>query len=686
MQESVGAKPYFATLPADELIGELHGKAEAFYNDLIETGLFYLLDRLYRAYYGANLAKGRTAGQLFDSAELGRGGKSGEITLAKLNHFRSLILHGIQLTTSTKPAFGCRATNSDYKSQTQAMLGNGLVDYYLREKKLQSLLVQAVENGAVLLEGWIHNRWNPTGGQVYGRHPETGAEIREGEVEYSVHTLLDVVRDINLKDTLGHKWRMVRRTESRYDLAAKHPDLADELMSASADQYRYESAESFGFRTRGTAENDDQLTVWTLYHDVTDAMKEGRIFEFTCDIPLIDGPTPYRRIPLHCFSPARLIGTCYGYSPAVDILGPQQSLDIASSTIQTNIAAFGVQSVWTKAGDPLTVTQLQSGLKNLQSEVEPKPVQLTQTAPEIYTHRHDTIGEMETLYGISATVRGNPDANLKSGSALALVVSQSIQFASIQEASYNSLFEDVGTDLIVLLRDFSQTPRMALIMGASSRPFQKQFSADDLSQINRVVVEAVSPLSKTIAGRLEIAKDLWDKGLIETPKQYINVIQTGQLEPAIEGSTHELLNIRAENEELREGKPVKALVTDIHVDHIKEHRSILSNPEARRNPQLIAAVLNHVMEHIQLWRTADPAILMLTNQPPAPPPPGAMLPPPGGAPAGGPPPMAKPGPAPGAGVIAPAAPTDAQQPRDPNLPTLPPGAPEEAQAAYEKAS
>lgn len=690
MSDVPGSKPYFATLPPDELIGELHGKIEAFYNDLLETGLFWLLDKLYRAYYGANLAGKQGSGQLFDSAELGRGGKNGEIVKAKVNHFRSLISHALQLATSTKPAYACRATNSDYKSQSQAVLGNGLIDYYLREKRLMGFLTKAVENGYVLFEGWIHGRWSATSGEVAGRHPETGAEIHEGDVEYSIHTLLDIVRDINRKDDDQHQWRMVRRKENRFDLAARHPELAERILAASTDDYKYEEMDSFAFKLRPTSQDDDGLTVWTFYHMKSDSMDQGRIFEFVADIPLIDGPIPYRQIPLHCFSPARLIGTCYGYSPAVDILGPQQALDILDSTVMTNQAAHGVQSVWTKKGDPLTVTQLQSGMKNLQSEVEPRPIQLTATAPEIFKRRQDLIGEMETIFGISATVRGNPEANLKSGSALALVVSQSVQFASMSEAAYNTLIEDVGTDLINLLRDFSQTKRIAIIMGASSRPFQKTFSSDDLAQINRVVVEATSPLSKTISGRLEIAKDLFDKGLIETPKQYINILLTGQLEPAIEGTTHELLNIRAENEELREGRPVRALITDMHPDHVKEHRAILSNPEARKNADLINATTAHMQEHIALWRAMDPALQMLLGLPPPPPlpPPPGMMPPPaaGGPPPAGAPGPGGPGPAPGAAVMAKAAPTDAQQPRDPNMPSLPPGAPAEAQAAYQKVS
>lgn len=687
---------YFASLPITDFIQEAHGRVGDYYDFLRESGLFYLWEKSYRAYFGARLTGSKYSGQLFDSSEIRQGGKAGEIAHLKINHYRSLLKHTLQLATATKPAYACRATNGDYKSQTQAILGNGLVDYYLREKKLTGILTHAVENSLVFSEGWVHDPWDATHGEKYGVHPDTGAVIYEGDLRFSVHTPLDVVRDTEQSDTDNHEWLMVRTFVNRWELAAKFPAVAEQILAINPGSYQYENGETFNIRVRESQANSELVTMWTFYHKKSDAMENGRLVQFVGDVMLVDGPIPYRRIPLHCVRPDKLIGTSFGYSPAFDVLGPQQGLDILNSTIMTNNANNGVQSIWTKAGDPVTVTQLQGGMKNLQSEEMPQPIQLTKTAPETFQFRQELIGEMETIIGISATVRGNPEANLKSGSALALVVSQSIQFASLLEASYNALVEDVGTDIIVQLRDFSKTRRVANILGESNRPFRKEFSGDDLDSINRVVVEATSPLSKTISGRIEMASDLLEKGFIETAKQYIMVLTTGQLDPAIEGAQHELLNIRAENEDMRDGKPVQAIVTDIHADHIKEHRSLLSNPEARKNPQFLRLVLKHIDDHLFQWRNADPAVLMITGQePPPPPPPPAGMPPPPGAPVGPGQPGGQPGPGPAAGGPQPAPgqipelmsrqkPTDAQQPAMPNMPSLPNEAPESAKAAFEK--
>lgn len=679
MQPLKSLDQYWASLPKEEFLDYAHKKIHDFYDDLMARGLFQAVEMTYEAYYGANLAD-KTGGKMFDAIKLGRGGDSGEITLLKANHFRNLLKHTLQLATSNKAAVSCRATNTDYKSQTQTILGKGVVDYYFSEKKVGRQHAKAVENGLITTEGWVHTPWNATKGKQFDVHPDTGAAIYEGDLDFSVKTLLDVPRDINLSEDDEFPWLFVRERVNKWDLAAKYPEHAQDIINiSSSDGTKYEDLESFRFNTYGREQEDsDGIWLWYFYHDKSESMKQGRLLTFVGDIVLSDGPTPYDKIPLWRFSPDRIIGTPYGYTPAFEILGVQQGIDILSSTIMSNNANFGVQSIWTKQKDNLSVTNLGGGLKNLQSDEKPEPIQLTNTAPETYEFRKQLIGEGETLMGVSATVRGNPEASLKSGSALALVVSQSIQFAYLIEEDSNSLMEDLGTAIIVNIRTFGKTPRIANIIGDSSRPFMEEFTGDDLSEINRVVIEQVNPLSKTISGRIQLAENLADRNLIKDANQYIMVLTTGSLDPAIEGVQHQTLNIRAENEEMRKGRAVVAVITDNHANHIMEHSDLLANPESRKNPAFVKMVLDHNQEHLDLWRNADPAILFVTGQQPAPPPammpqaPGRMPPPQGGAPAG---PQVGPAPSPVAD----------QLPQMPNKPSLPEGAPAQAKAAYEDA-
>lgn len=690
---------YWAGAPAQEFIQEVHQRIRDFYDDLRDTELFYLIQKSYAAYYGGDLKDRGGSGMLFESSRLSRGGKQGEIVNFKTNHFRNLLKHTLQLATSNKHSFLCRSTNSDHKSQTQAYLGNGILDYYMREKGLHRKFTEAVENGLVLMEGWIHCPWDAEGGEVIAVQPETNAPIREGDLQFSVLTITDVVRDISLKEQ-DHDWLCVRKYENKWSLAARYPEMKDRILGETRDSFDYEDFESFNFSLRKGLNNSsagDQVVTWVFYHRPTDALPEGRMISFAGEIVMFDGPIPYREIPLYQCSPDRLIGTPYGYSPSAELLGPQQALDILTSTIMTNQATNGVQNIWTQKGDDLSVKDLAGGMKHISSNEMPQALQLTATAAEVFNFRQTVIGEMETLSGISSTVRGSPEANLKSGSALALVVSQSVQFSSMLEASLITTMERVCMAIINQLRDFSQTKRVAAIIGVANRPLQQEFSSDDLSLVNRVTIEPVSALSKTAAGKIEIANQLMERGMIENPRQYMSVLQTGQLDQATEGVDHENLNIRAENESLRRGGPVIALITDNHAAHIVEHKAIIADPDARKDPEFVTRVLKHIQEHLDLWRTADAALLMITGQQPPPPSNNMPLiqeqqapmiegmmqqqPPqlqqfeaPQQAQGGVQPPMQ---------VSNPSAPPE-QMPNQPRLPSLPQNAPAEAVQAYEQ--
>jgi hypothetical protein len=103
----------------------------------------------------------------------------------------------------------------------------------------------------------------------------------------------------------------------------------------------------------------------------------------------------------------------------------------------------------------------------------------------------------------------------------------------------------------------------------------------------------------------------------------------------IEGDTMELLYIKSENEEMMEGRECMVVAFDNHQLHVEEHKSLLADPELRKNGELVTIVLSHIQEHIdQLSGKADPRILQITNQQPLQDP---NIPPPG-AEQGGPPP------------------------------------------------
>src|SRR5690606_32152609 len=139
---------------------------------------------------------------------------------------------------------------------------------------------------------------------------------------------------------------------------------------------------------------------------------------------------------------------------------------------------------------------------------------LTNTPAEIFNFMGMLEKLGETLSGVNSVARGNPEASLKSGAALALVQSQAIQFSMGLQQSFAQLVEDAGTGTIEILQDFASVPRVAFIAGKSNRPLMKNFKGSDLDAIKRVTVDMGNPLTRTTAGKVNLADTMLERNLI----------------------------------------------------------------------------------------------------------------------------------------------------------------------------
>lgn len=595
---------YFANLPSDEICEELVHRIDKYFDTLERYGHLKIWKQSHRYYYNSL----RMGGQL------NRSGDQDEYTSMNVNHYRNLLQHLLQMTTSQRPAFEARASNNDVKSQKQTILAQGLLDYYMRDKKLEVRLKEAAENSLVFAEGFIEAIWNANGGEIYGKHPETGASIYEGDLEYTALTPLDVIRDL-MAPNAHVDWVIVRKFKNKHDLAAEYPELADDILNLSFEETQFNNR----VMDHSLYEYSDLIPVYIFYHKPTPAVPNGRLVEFLDDeINLLDGALPYRELPVYRIAPSDISGSPLGYTVGYDLMPMQEAVDGLYSTVVTNQRTFGVQNVMMPKGSGINHIQLAGQLNVLEYDSKvgkPEALNLTATPPEIFRFIQNLEQSMETVSGVNSVTRGNPEASLKSGAALALVQSMAIQFSQGLQQSYSQLLESVGTATVNLLRDFAEVPRVAMIAGKGSRSLMREFTGDDLAQVNRVLVDMGNPLTKTTAGKVNLAEQLLNNGLVKTPEEYLQVLNTGRLDPLVEGQTHELLLIKEENESMSEGRPVTAIVTDDHRLHIMEHRSVAASPEARENPELVIALTEHLNEHINMLKNADPVLLQLLGQP-----------------------------------------------------------------------
>jgi hypothetical protein len=603
-------RKYFAAKSAEETARIVLTKAEGWFIGLDSNGYLDKLREATSAYYGGYFSDPANAHKITF------GGEQGELTNLPVNHFRNLCRHILVMVTATRPAMQARATNTDYKSLVQTKLANGLLDYYLREKRLEDYFKRAIETAIVMGSGYVKLEWNATAGEAVDFNEDTNTPIYEGDVLFKTLTPFDVVFDPTKEDSSLHDWVLCRTSKNRFDLAAKYPELESKILNVPSKSSKID----VGFYGSMNQDQTDDVYVYEFYHRRTESMPNGRYMLFLeSDVVLLDVPMPYRDLPVYRVSAADILGTPFGYSDVFDVLPIQNAINSLYSTILTNQTTFGVQNVLVPRGCEVDTNVLSGGLNVIEYNDQfgkPESMNLTNTPAEVFSFLQQLEKTIETLSGVNSVSRGNPESSLKSGNALALVSSMALQYASGLQQSYVKLIEDTGTGLINILKDYASVPRIATIVGEANRSYMKEFTGDDLSGINRVIVDVSNPLSKTTAGKSQMATELLQMGLIETPQQYITVLNTGNLDTMTDDIDRTMMLVRAENDKMVAGEDVVAVATEKHSIHIKQHMNVLADPDLKNDPELVTRVLAHIQEHLDLLRTTDPNLLMINNEQP----------------------------------------------------------------------
>jgi hypothetical protein len=640
----------------------------------VSRGLNDLWTRKFSNYYGMSE-------EGYSSQRALPGGSQGELTNIKVNDLHKLVQDQLVVITSMRPAGVAKAVNSDVQSLKNSRIGTAIAEYYLAQAGFEKKFVTACEIALLLDECYVDLLWDKDAGDpvrpdidpMTGQPIENAQPLMSGDAKLRVHCPYNVARDPALPVD-SQKWNIISILFNRYDLAAMYPEFKEQILAASQD-----NVPQLKIQER---KGEDNVYLHLVVHDRTPAVPHGRYSFIVGDELIADMDLPFPEYPVDRLSPGDVIDGPTGYCQANDILGMEQITDALHSIVATNNITFGGQSIVGPSLSGVEITEVAKGLRYF--ELPPEQIdkihalQLTKSAPETYQYIQ-TLSQkkQEHMGSVGGTLQAQATQGA-SGSAMALIQAQSVQFNSGTQRSYFSMLSRVMTKLIGVLRVYADTPRVARIVGKSKASGLKEFkyTGEDLNSISSIVYEMVNPVSQTLGGRMQLAQDLITNGMITSPRQYLTVVETGNLDALTSPDEDTNLLILEENEWLSEGKEVTPVITENHANHIKAHMSVIASPESKQDQTIVSAVLQHIQDHLKVWQDAsmnNPAILLATGQQPLPPPPmpggpGPM--PPQGGPQGPQGPSNGPKPA-GPPPTNPHGPLEANQPKGPNLPLNP---------------
>lgn len=577
---------YWANEPPEKFQDTFGEKVSRYYKQ-IKNGLWWQrVIRSVASYHNLNLSD---QGQSID-LEVKQMGIEGEKVGLAANHVRNFIQHMLSMTTRDKIAINARSTNTDQKSIEQARIGRSLVEYYHREKQGEKLLRESAETALVYSAAYFRTDYD---------------EVKR-DIEMSIHTPEDVIYDLSVRHFEDSPWVAVKTYVSRWDLAARHPQFVQEILSCDEP----EDQEIECYRGMMDEEEDERIPLWHFYHKKTDALPSGRCCLLIPGKYLSDKKFLYQEIPVRRISGGEWLMTALGWTMSFDLQALQEMYNAALSSFASAVNTFGLQDIWLPPGaEQIKSSLMEGGLRILSCAQKPEGIALLRVPGELIKFLDILNALMERLSGVNAVVRGDPEPSLKSGEALKVIESKAVQFASTFQASYNRLIEDTSTDMIRIIRDFAPAEARTInIVGKANQNEQRSFMPDELGVVDRVVVDIANPMSKSLSGKLAIVKDLMDMQLIRNKEQYFQILQTGNMDEILESDNAQLKVIRDENEMMARGElPPEPMSIDHIILHIREHTANLSNIESRMMGSPVRIVSEaHLAAHVRQF--LDPNI------------------------------------------------------------------------------
>jgi hypothetical protein len=561
-------------------------------------------------------------------------GEQGELVKMSIPQARSLIRQMVTLLTKQKLAFNAVARVQDSDVTESMRIANAIAVDAVQKQNLDEKQEWLCERSLVQGTAFIKTCWRSDLGKPrVVEKDEQGNErvLYDGDVEVSLPTVFDMIYDFTLETWEQQQWAECRVKRNRWDLIAQHPGLKTEILKLPSvnDDYRTSLATLFDDR--------DMVYVYEMFHKPTPSLPQGRMLVYADTKTIFyDDVNPYGCIPIEPLIAERIDGLCYGYAALSNLLPAQEMFDHSYSCLATNQSSLGVANVIKPTGANINVQSLYgmnfidyTPVANAANNGKPEVLDLLNSPGELFKLPEVLKGEMQQLSFINAAVRGELPAST-SGVAIATLTTNALEFLSSYSKSLKICMEKTMMHIVNAYRRFAKVERLVAITGKNYQTFARQFTGDILDPIHRIEMVEINPLMQTLAGRIDIAEKAIEKGLVKDMQAYVSILDGQPMNKLYDTELSENDLIQSENERLSTGQTVIALSVDKHAQHIYKHKTLLNDPMIRLNSPMVAAIEQHILQHLELQKMTDPMLMAMAStglvpEGMPPPPPGDMM-------------------------------------------------------------
>jgi hypothetical protein len=637
---TLAGKPFWASLPPEELVPEVRLRAKRYFEAAERLGLVEAWREADAVYFMRDRSS-NTQGQMAIKLDLGT--RKDTRVQIRIPEVRSLLRQQLAFLMAEKTSFQCVANMGETRSVLSAQLAESAINYVYDESirpTVRTFAEMCLEFGAA----GTHLRWDATKGddvveQVPITQP-TPMQQPDGSVALVPQTTMaarpaksgapfvDALTPFEMAydPKIGIKagWAIAFERTNLYALAGQYPEKAELILDASARdefaQYRLLGAaddQTFG------ANEGDCIAIHFYYADRPE-LKGGRYALIVGELVVVDAPCPLSagRLPVRPLLTSKMSDCAFSFADGWGLHAAETALNKLRSSELTNFAYFGNQARYRFTGTKMAQETLSGGgIRDYEVPPGGQPpgaVQIQPMPPGSSDLKTELISSVTRNSGFTDVSRGSSAERTTSGAHLAGYEAITARNLSLSQGDVVKHEEELGNDLIEMLMKYANTAFIAEIAGREGAPIAKEFSPSDLSSVRRVRAKMVPDAMRGALARLQLLDQTKD---IQDPKERakaVNMVLYGDDEWG-KSDSRSLDCIASENERMISGKGgiPEVSPTDDHVAHIFEHKGALDLLRTQDNadPQAVLALTQHIQGHCTSVMQQDPVLARLLGYP-----------------------------------------------------------------------
>ena len=602
-ETSKGSYIYIAHKKGDELASEIMARVSSYNNMITQDNLIdsarICVGHYYNRYRDRDNSSGGNSAYNF-KLDVRALENYYQVTNNRMAPFVNKIM---QLTTAQAPDYNCKPTVETpdilQKSKKLKKVLNHLVIKHKLYDKCKSVQLRAL----IATEGVIHVDWDKRIGKKRMARKD-GSTVKAGDLTFSVHDFTHLARDTGLKSFDEAAWLILRTRRKKVDLIQMYPDRKSDI-EASGFVNTSEEVEVFN---QATAEeySNDYCEVYYFYHEKEPAVPEGKeaVVLASGGILLEEGKMKTEEIPIIRTAIMENQDTPFGYTPIFDLCTGQDWTNLNASTIASNQITFGAQNIIVEGNSDISRESFFQGLNVIRVQGggidKVKPLNLTNTPAEIFRTNEMLQEEMRQKAGVDTLTAFNASASA-SGQAISNRHLLEQKNVASYSAAYRHTVESLAYVMLDVLRANTVKGQKRDIQMGSKK---MSFVPSEFTDMDTIEIEKVNPILNSTTFIQDQASVMLEKGLIKR-EEYIEVLQTGSLDSITNTVDRTVDLIRDENEALMHGDMPIIAAIDNHPVHIKEHIKVALNNTVRDTPELLANVMAHIMEHMDLYEASS---------------------------------------------------------------------------------